>query len=62
MTKEAIAGGAIGAAGQAMLTVDFGRTRLAGILTAGGEARASAAGRDGDAPVRRDGEAAATRP
>jgi len=62
MDKQAIGDGAIAGAGRAMLTTDFGRTRPAETLRAGGEARTATAGRDGKAAARRDGAAAATRP
>ena len=46
MGGGAIAAQAIGACGTAMLTVDFGRTRLAEIATIAAERRAAAAARD----------------
>jgi len=46
MNARAIAAQAIGACGTAMLTTDFGRTRLAEIARARPERRAGAAERD----------------
>lgn len=62
MRTEAIGDGAIGGAGRAMLTTDFGRTRLAEILKANGETRAAGVGRDQAAEARRHAGTAATRP
>ena len=50
MDGKAIAAGALGAAGLAMLTSDFGGTRLAEILRPPGEGRS--AGIDGEWPAR----------
>lgn len=62
MRCEAIGDGAIGAAGQRMLTTDFGRTRLAETSSVDGEARTAPAGRDGAEAARRDRAAVATKP
>jgi hypothetical protein len=61
MKREAIGDGAVGAAGQRLLTISLGRTRLAETLKARGDA-AMAAARDGAGESRRDEAAAATRP
>lgn len=62
MRREAIGDGAIGAAGQNLLTTDFGRTRLAETLSVAGEARTAPARRDGPEAARRDRAAVATKP
>ena len=62
MTKEAIGDGAVGGACRAMLTTDFGRTRLVEMLRASGDVRTIGAGRDEAMQARRNAGTAATRP
>lgn len=62
MIKEAIGDGAIGGTSRAMLTVDFGRTRLVETLKATDVSRAAAAAREEKTQARRHAGTTAMRP